>query len=191
MIRLNRPNINTPENFNKRFNGTVGLFDIERFRKLAKYYKTGKYLDIGAFDSIMPMMLAERPGTDITVLDFANEILDFMRPRFPKVNWITHDLRNGLPFEDGHFDYVVSGEVIEHMEDPKWFIQELLRVVKKGGWLAISTPHREVERPERIGGPFHIWSYDENDMKDFLGKDVEIEQHLEGKYNTMLAWHKK
>lgn len=196
MQRLNLDNVNTPENSNKRFNGSVGLYDIERFEKLAKYFKGqgGKYLDVGAFDSIMPQLLAERyPTAEIFVVDFANEILDFLRPRFPKVKYIHADLRLGelyhLPFLSDEFDCVVAGELIEHMEDPAGFIRELLRVVKPGGWLAISTPHKEIERPDKIGGAFHLWSYDEKDMKD-LGF-TEIELHLEGRYITMIAWQRK
>lgn len=191
MQRLNEENINTPENSNARFNGTIGLFDMERFRKLAKHFKTGKYLDIGAFDSLMPMILAERPGAEIHVLDFAYEIIEFLKPRFPDVHYHIHDLRKGLPFKDNEFDYVVAGEVIEHMEDPKWFVTELMRVVKPGGYLALSTPHNEIERGDRIGGPFHLWSYDEQDMKDLLGEPVEIDMQLEGNFNTMLAWKRK
>lgn len=199
MQRLNTKNINTPENSNKRFNGTVGLFDIQRFGKLARYFKGGKYLDLGAFDSIMPQMLAERfPKSEITVLDFADEIIDFLKPRFPKVNYICYDIRLStsgygyhLPFDDNTLDYVVAGEVIEHMEKPQWFIDELLRVVKPGGWVAISTPFDEISRDEKIGGPFHLWSYNEQDMKDLLGEPVEIEMILEGRYNTMMAWKQK
>lgn len=194
MIRLHEKNINTPENSNKRFNGSVGLYDIERFEKLAKYFNGGRYLDMGAFDSILPQLLAERyPKSEIFVVDFANEILDFLRPRFPKVIYKECDIRNGndyhLPFEDNFFDCVVAGEVIEHMEYPEKFVKELLRVIKKGGTLAISTPHKEAERGDKIGGDFHLWSYDEQDMKN-LGF-TEIAMQLEGRFNTMMSWQKK
>lgn len=194
MIRLNQENINTPENSNKRFTGAVGLFDIERFEKLAKHFDGGKYLDMGAFDSILPQLLAERyPSSQIHVLDFAGEIIEFLKPRFPKVIYHHWDIRNDdgylLPFRDNELDYVVSGEVIEHMEDPKAFVTELLRIIKPGGWLAVSTPHNEAVRAEKIGGPFHLWSYDEQDMTD-LGF-TEIDMQLEGKFNTMLAWQQK
>lgn len=195
MKRLNQSNINDPAHFNERFTGCLGVHDMARFELLAKYFKGGSYLDIGAFDSVMPMLLAERfLGAEINVLDFADKIMEFLTPRFPKVKFITYDIRSGgkyhLPFNDKSLDYVVAGEVIEHVEDPKAFTEELLRVVKPGGYVAISTPHKEIERNDRIGGPFHLWSYDEEDMKTFF-KEPEIKLHLEGRFNTMLVWQKK
>ena len=192
MQRLNEKNINDPQHFNERFNGTVGLFDIKRFERLARYFEGGSYLDVGAFDSIMPMLLAERfPKSDIYVVDFADEIMKFMQERFDKVKFITHDIRKGLPFEDSSLDYVVAGEVIEHMENPKDFVNELLRVCKVGGIVAISTPHKEIERDDKIGGEFHLWSYDEEDLRDLLGRPADVELLMEGRYNTMLAWKRK
>lgn len=37
-----------------------------------------------------------------------------------------------FPFEDGAFDYVICSHVIEHVPDPAFFLQELMRVAKKG-----------------------------------------------------------
>lgn len=43
-----------------------------------------------------------------------------------------------LPYGDGEFDFVVSDQVIEHLEDPKKAIQESWRVLRSGG-IAIHT----------------------------------------------------
>lgn len=51
------------------------------------------------------------------------------------------DLDAGIPFDDARFDVAVSVEGIEHLEAPKRFARELGRVVKRGGWLVISTPN--------------------------------------------------
>src|SRR5579883_2452895 len=45
-----------------------------------------------------------------------------------------------LPFRDGAFDRIIASEIIEHVVDPAAFIRELLRVVKRGGSLIITTP---------------------------------------------------
>ena len=44
-----------------------------------------------------------------------------------------------LPFADGSFDRVLSVQVIEHLLDPQAGIQELVRVLKPGGTLVLST----------------------------------------------------
>lgn len=46
-----------------------------------------------------------------------------------------------LPFPDGHFDAVVSVEVIEHVEDQFAFLRELLRIAKPGAPVIITTPN--------------------------------------------------
>lgn len=197
MIRLSQQNINTAEHSNKRWNGCLGITDISRFEKLAKYFKGGVYLDMGAWDSVMPVILSERfPKSEINVIDFADEIVQKLGGYFPKVHYRAYDIRSGsnyhIPFNDKSVDYVVAGEIIEHMEDPEAFVKELFRIIKPGGYLAMSTPFEEASRPvgSRIGGDFHIWSFDKQDFNDLLG-DPEIELHKEPNNIAMLAWKQK
>jgi SAM-dependent methyltransferase len=46
-----------------------------------------------------------------------------------------------LPFEDGEFDAVLCFETIEHMPHPRRFMEELGRVVRRGGELVLTTPN--------------------------------------------------
>lgn len=43
------------------------------------------------------------------------------------------------PFEDNAFDVVLSGQAMEHVEDLRAWIDELVRVLKPGGRLCITT----------------------------------------------------
>jgi 2-polyprenyl-3-methyl-5-hydroxy-6-metoxy-1,4-benzoquinol methylase len=52
------------------------------------------------------------------------------------------DLDAGLPLGDGVVDAAVAVEVIEHLENPRAFVRELARIVRPGGWVAISTPNQ-------------------------------------------------
>jgi 2-polyprenyl-3-methyl-5-hydroxy-6-metoxy-1,4-benzoquinol methylase len=52
------------------------------------------------------------------------------------------DLDAGLPLADGSVDAAVAAEVIEHLENPRAFVRALARVVRPGGWVAISTPNQ-------------------------------------------------
>jgi SAM-dependent methyltransferase len=49
---------------------------------------------------------------------------------------------NILPYEDGQFNVVASGHVIEHTGDPKVYLQEVLRVLVPGGYLYLEFPNR-------------------------------------------------
>jgi SAM-dependent methyltransferase len=52
------------------------------------------------------------------------------------------DLDARLPYPDNHFDLVVARWVFEHVANPNHVAQELLRVVKPGGWIAAVTPNK-------------------------------------------------
>lgn len=47
-----------------------------------------------------------------------------------------------LPFPDGHFDLVLSHEVLEHVEDDRAAAAEIARVLRPGGRLALFVPNR-------------------------------------------------
>lgn len=45
-----------------------------------------------------------------------------------------------LPFPDGHFDKVICAEVLEHIPDDRRAIDELVRVLRPGGQIAVTVP---------------------------------------------------
>ena len=47
-----------------------------------------------------------------------------------------------MPFEDGSFDTAIIMEVIEHVPDERAVLQDLARVLKPGGKLVLTTPHK-------------------------------------------------
>lgn len=47
-----------------------------------------------------------------------------------------------LPLPDLGADVVTSVETIEHLENPRAFARELVRVAKPGGWVVITTPNQ-------------------------------------------------
>ncbi len=46
-----------------------------------------------------------------------------------------------LPLPDGLFDAVISSHVLEHIQDDRRAISELVRVLKPGGWALILVPY--------------------------------------------------
>lgn len=189
MKRINQ-NHNSPQVFNQKFTGTFGISDMERLEALAKYFVGGTYLDIGCLDSPMPVILSERyPKSQIWGLDYADEVISFLAPRFPKVHYIVGDAYL-LPFEDETIDYIVAGETIEHLEEPEKAVKEWLRVLKPNGVLAISTPWEELNKQPSVGGKLHIWSYSIQDIKDLLGTD-DVETLQEERTKSILAWKRK
>lgn len=55
---------------------------------------------------------------------------------------IAADLEQRLPLADAAADAVVSVETIEHLENPRAFMRELVRVVRPGGLVIVTTPNQ-------------------------------------------------
>jgi 2-polyprenyl-3-methyl-5-hydroxy-6-metoxy-1,4-benzoquinol methylase len=47
-----------------------------------------------------------------------------------------------LPLDDGSVDVAAAVEVIEHLENPRAFVRELVRIVRPGGWIVVTTPNQ-------------------------------------------------
>lgn len=181
--------INEPEFFNQdRYIGNLACWDMDKAWKMIKHFRGGKIASIGCLNEAIVPLLAEAYGTEVYGVDFADKVLEFLRSRFPKVKYITHDIRNGVPFQDGYMDYVIAGEIVEHLEDPKKFIDECMRVLKKGGVLSISTPYEEGVKQGAVDKHAHIWSFSEEDFKEW---GFETELLKEGIQTSILAWKKK
>jgi predicted SAM-dependent methyltransferase len=58
---------------------------------------------------------------------------------------ITHNLLNGIPFENNYFDVVYHSHVLEHFtkSDAKKFLIESLRVLKPNGIIRVAVPDLE------------------------------------------------
>jgi 2-polyprenyl-3-methyl-5-hydroxy-6-metoxy-1,4-benzoquinol methylase len=50
--------------------------------------------------------------------------------------------RDPLPLADAVADVTAAVEVIEHLENPRAFVRELVRVTKPGGWIVVTTPNQ-------------------------------------------------
>lgn len=60
-----------------------------------------------------------------------------------------------VPVPDGHYDIVVSAQVLEHVPDPKAYLAEARRLLKPGGALILSTHGIWVYHPE----PTDFWRW--------------------------------
>lgn len=85
------------------------------------------------------------------VLHFAPEHCFYKRLKeIPGIDYISGDLNSpramlkidmtSIQFPDNHFDVVISSHVLEHIPDDAAAMQELVRVVKPGGWSIHQAP---------------------------------------------------
>ena len=65
-------------------------------------------------------------------------------PEFPAdVRFVQIDLDVGrVPLTDASVEVVAAVETIEHLENPRAFFRELVRLTKPGGWVIVTTPNQ-------------------------------------------------
>lgn len=71
--------------------------------------------------------------------------VDLLRyDQFPNdsANFVAADLNSRIPLEDASADVVVALETIEHLENPRAFVRELVRLARPGGLVLITTPNQ-------------------------------------------------
>ncbi|WP_174615687.1 class I SAM-dependent methyltransferase [Virgibacillus ihumii] len=97
--------------------------------------KENSILDIGCGDGYGTYRL-HKSGYIATGMDLSNEMISKARERLNQneIHFIQGDISN-MPFSDGSFDAVMAINVLEWTEKPAVALQELFRVLKRGGTL--------------------------------------------------------
>tara|TARA_B100000989_G_C19464826_1_gene437791 strand:+ start:174 stop:830 length:657 start_codon:yes stop_codon:yes gene_type:complete len=102
---------------------------------------------------------------------------------------------------DNEFDLIVSLAVLEHLENPKLFLNECKRVLKDSSFLYLSTPNWKYSRDTFWNDPTHVKPYTEISLKNILlsegFRNVEILPNLrckskwwyEGKFKFLKAYY--
>jgi SAM-dependent methyltransferase len=103
---------------------------------------TTRLLDAGCHDGATTAAFRARCDQAVGI-DTDVAALRAGRDRFPRVALLAASAA-ALPFADGAFDCVVFSEVIEHVpaNEEEHCIRELWRVMRPGGRLILTTPHR-------------------------------------------------
>lgn len=97
----------------------------------------------GPFAELEIVGALAREGRRFTVCDIDPRAVEQARalhgPRIARADALGDDGR--LPYEDDRFDLVVSMDVVEHVPDPLPWLREVVRVLRPGGALFLTTPN--------------------------------------------------
>jgi SAM-dependent methyltransferase len=107
-------------------------------------------------------ILAEAGASEVVGIDLNEEVVAEVRATAaPNMTFDVGDLRQ-LPYGEDEFDLITCFEAIEHVPDPDAVLDELRRVLRPGGVVALSTPNRDVYSP---GNPFHLRELTPNELE--------------------------
>ena len=96
-----------------------------------------RILDIGCGTGAMLDQLA--PFGEVIGADFAEQALGFCRRRGDRYALARSDARR-LPFASNTFDIVTAMDIVEHIDNDKAAMSEIMRVLKPGGRVFVTVP---------------------------------------------------
>lgn len=95
-------------------------------------------LDLGCLDGMIAELFLKQ-GNRVSGIEASSPAVEKARGR--GIHAVCSDLNAPFPFDNASFDVVFAGEVIEHVGDVDHFTTEILRVLRPGGSLIVTTPN--------------------------------------------------
>ena len=141
-----------------------------------------RVLDLGCRDGALTETFAA--GNEIVGVDADREALAEAAKLGIETHWA--DLDQPLQFEDGSFDVVVAGELLEHLRDPHRLVGEIRRVLRPGGTFVASVPNAYrlkgrllflLGRPPE-NDPTHLQMFRPDDVRALLAGFEQPELHF-------------
>lgn len=118
---------------NPRIKAMVDIFSRMRL-------ESKNILDIGCYDGTL-LSLIENRTNSFFGLEASDWAISESQKKGLNAQPFFFDDKTELPFEDGFFDFIIAGEIIEHIYNTDFFLEEIRRVLKPTGKLLISTPN--------------------------------------------------
>jgi len=126
------------------------LHNLEFVRILTPYVfikditKNKSVLDIGSGSGHGTWLMAAEGARSVSSLDCDRDKSQKIQKMCANVNncYATAMDAQAIGFKDGSFQVVTCFEVIEHIENPRILISEVRRILRRDGFLILTTPNR-------------------------------------------------
>jgi 2-polyprenyl-3-methyl-5-hydroxy-6-metoxy-1,4-benzoquinol methylase len=148
------------------------------YKEAAKIIK-GTVLEIGSGEGYGIMELAPIADKFIAVDKYAPNILkDFKEKN--DITFIQTEVPPLKGIESESVDFIVTFQVIEHIENDEFFLTEIKRALKPGGKLIMTTPNILMSLTR---SPWHVREYNPEQMRDIV-KSVFQTTELKGVFGN-------
>lgn len=138
-----------------QINGRLSPFLREqRFKAAEPYLASGRVLDIGCGIGMLTRFVGPERYLGI---DLDRGSIEQARRLHPQHRFLTLD---EFAFHDPAelFDTIVGLAVIEHVPDPKAWLEEMARRLAPGGRMVLTTPHPRLEWAHAVGARVGLFS---------------------------------
>jgi len=110
------------------------------FFSLLNQHKPNDVLEIGCGDGYsLELFKKEYNECNYKGVDISEKALAICKDKGFDVK--LGDIEKEIPYEDNSFDFIIAGEVIEHIHEVDKFVSEISRILKPNGILVITTPN--------------------------------------------------
>lgn len=178
--------------------------ELKRLKKVLKH--DAKFLDAGmGFGQYSDRLLRMFPDASLVGLEIDLKhtygSVDYFRAVHPNSQLVLGDVQK-IPLADTSFDFIITVDVMEHVDDDQATFKEYCRVLKPGGYLLMHTPRIRDDVPyeehhhdeERTG--WHVDEhvrdgYRDSEARERMGKaGLEVVRIVRGYGKAgMVAWN--
>lgn len=153
----------------------IDKYQYEKMKKIKKFKKAGKILDIGCGAGYF-IAVAKENGWETRGVEVSKVAADYAWKKFG-INVFAGELREaGYP--DEYFDVVTLWHVLAHLLNPSETLAEVNRVLKKGGLLVLTVPNISGFQAKifkefwfHLDVPRHLYFFEPSTLKQMLRKN--------------------
>ena len=141
-------------------------------RSILAYLETatiisGKVLEIGTGSGYGISTVAPKSSDFVTIDKFADPKVKEENAHLQNVQFLQMTIPPITGIADNTFDFVISFQVIEHIQNDKEYVKEIHRVLKLGGKFIVTTPNKPMSLSRN---PWHIREYTIQELQTLLMK---------------------
>lgn len=150
-----------------------------------------KVLDIACGSGFGTFFLAQE-AHEVEGVDVSSDAVEYAKNNFSRDN-IKFQVGDALTYQypNNYFDTIVSFQTIEHLDDPKKFLELLKNALKDDGSIILATPNKKIVSPftkEPIG-EFHKFEFYKKELNKIV-EEAGLKAKWYGQRSTFkpLAW---